>query len=120
MRGLLVIGLAAAVALSVTKLHLVRGASGQRETRIVVQQPFSMPIDSADAYCLRRLDQPIYQCALAFVAQRDSSLRLTTLAYCAPCARLSNWLSIVGRDGQQVAQRERDLETLAGMAFDKR
>jgi len=119
MRAIVGVGLAVVAALSVTKLHLVRAETGARETRLVIQQPFAMPIDSADAFCLRRLDQPTYQCAMAFVAQRDAAMRVATLPYCAPCARVSKWMSSLGRAPQRIAQRERDFETLAGMAFDK-
>lgn len=119
MRAIVVAGLVLA-ALSVTKLHLVRAPTGERVTRIALQQPWSMPIDSADAFCLRRLDLTIYQCAMAFVSQRDVGLQIATLPYCDACARLSRKISVAGRDPQLVAQRERDLQTLAGMAFDKK
>lgn len=109
--GLLVAGL------SVTKLHLNRTTDGQLETRVVLQQPFSMPIDSTNAYCLRRLDQPIFKCAMAFADQRDSALKIASLPFCRGCADLSGWLSTLGKDPAAVAKRRADFETIAGMAF---
>lgn len=101
--------------LSVVKLHLVRTPSGERQTRVVLQQPFAMPVDSADAYCLRRLDQTIFECGTAFAAQRDAATRLATLPFCDTCARFSEWVSTAGRDRAAVAKRQQDFELLANM-----
>lgn len=118
MRALVIGGIILA-ALSVVKVHLVRAESGARETRVVLQQPFSMPIDSADSFCLRRLSTPIYQCAMQFVGEHESALRIATLPFCQVCASASRAISTVGRDPASVKRRDDDFEALAGMAFGK-
>ena len=119
MRVLTIGAIVALAALSVVKVHLVRAESGARETRLVVQQPFSMPIDSADAFCMRRLSAPIYQCAMQFVGEHQSAIKLATLPFCAACASISRAASEAGRDRAAVKQRDEDFQALAGMAFDK-
>lgn len=104
----------ALIALAFVKVHTVAD-DGIKRTRVVVQQPFAMPIDNANAYCLRRLDDPIIQCALGFQDARASSFTLMDLPFCQTCYDIAMMASSIGRDDHAVAVRRANMQSIVNM-----
>ena len=104
----------AAVTLAFVKIHLV-AENGVRSTSVVLQQPLSMPIDSVNSYCLRRLSANVFGCASGFNGQRASSLEILSVPVCEACYDLAMSISEIGRDEGAVLARRRNLQEIANM-----
>jgi hypothetical protein len=65
MRAIVVVG--ALVALSLVKVHTLRDDYGRVVSRVAIASPFSMPIDSGAAECMREWQAAIHTCLRSFI-----------------------------------------------------